>query len=435
MSDSEQVYTDIALDGGNPASEGEEEPQGYDASGISGNITSDPVADSKRNQNVSFRASVSEPERKGEGMTQYISYKLTTVRVVSDSGNEEETVTERRFSDFVWLFDKLAKQYKGYLIPPLPDKAIMGRFSGDFIDERMRGLQIFLEMLAAHSVLSQSTDVESFLFGSDDAFLTLKSLKIEATETTSKSSGISSWFKESITQISNNYGSGKERPKTQDDVACDAVVEYCTELEKNLTVAHANAEALVKKTREESKVWFELGLAFTLLGSYEKKQEELAVGGAASALGSTADRLSVMVTKKAERDNVDFRSGLKANLRLVGAVQAMMKTRAAQLLTYQTAQDTLEARQTDLSKVKGVPGKESKQEALQRQVADAQTDADREGETLTQITETSLAEALKFRNEKSTAIKKLLVEFVQHQIEHSKKVQASWEAMLAGEDN
>jgi hypothetical protein len=31
-------------------------------------------------------------------------------------------IVERRYSDFLWLHSRLEAQYKGYIIPPLPEK-------------------------------------------------------------------------------------------------------------------------------------------------------------------------------------------------------------------------------------------------------------------------------------------------------------------------
>lgn len=37
-----------------------------------------------------------------------------------------EKIVIRRYSDFVWLHDRLAEKYKGIFIPPLPEKSAVG---------------------------------------------------------------------------------------------------------------------------------------------------------------------------------------------------------------------------------------------------------------------------------------------------------------------
>jgi hypothetical protein len=38
-----------------------------------------------------------------------------------------EKIVIRRYSDFEWLNDRLAKKYKGIFIPPLPEKNAVGK--------------------------------------------------------------------------------------------------------------------------------------------------------------------------------------------------------------------------------------------------------------------------------------------------------------------
>ena len=39
----------------------------------------------------------------------------------------QEKIVVRRYSDFIWLRDRLAEKYKGIFIPPLPEKSTVGK--------------------------------------------------------------------------------------------------------------------------------------------------------------------------------------------------------------------------------------------------------------------------------------------------------------------
>lgn len=38
---------------------------------------------------------------------------------------KSEFAADRRYNDFFWLYDKLKETFKGYIIPPLPEKTII----------------------------------------------------------------------------------------------------------------------------------------------------------------------------------------------------------------------------------------------------------------------------------------------------------------------
>lgn len=44
-----------------------------------------------------------------------------------------EKIVIRRYSDFVWLRDRLFEKYKGIFIPPLPEKSAVGNNKFPFL--------------------------------------------------------------------------------------------------------------------------------------------------------------------------------------------------------------------------------------------------------------------------------------------------------------
>jgi sorting nexin-1/2 len=46
---------------------------------------------------------------------------------------ETEKIVIRRFSDFVWLNERLMECYKGAIIPALPGKNAVGKIFGDYV--------------------------------------------------------------------------------------------------------------------------------------------------------------------------------------------------------------------------------------------------------------------------------------------------------------
>ena len=57
--------------------------------------------------------------------------------------NTGTTAVLRRYSDFLWLYERLQRERAGAIVPPLPSKQAVSRFSASFIEERRLKLEQF----------------------------------------------------------------------------------------------------------------------------------------------------------------------------------------------------------------------------------------------------------------------------------------------------
>ena len=78
----------------------------------------------------------------------------------------------RRFTDFVFLYKVLCREYQACAVPPLPDKQRMeyvrgDRFGPDFTARRAYSLQRFLLRLALHPILRRANILHTFLESPD----------------------------------------------------------------------------------------------------------------------------------------------------------------------------------------------------------------------------------------------------------------------------
>ncbi len=73
----------------------------------------------------------------------------------------------RRYSDFEYLRNILISRYCGILVPPLPEKKIMGNKETEFLRNRMRRLGFFLERVVANPYLRMDPVTNAFLTMSD----------------------------------------------------------------------------------------------------------------------------------------------------------------------------------------------------------------------------------------------------------------------------
>nr|XP_011414474.2 sorting nexin-33 isoform X4 [Crassostrea gigas] len=99
-------------------------------------------------------------ESKLKGLKSYIAYQLTP--------SFSNIQVSRRYKHFDWLHERLEAKFTCIPIPPLPDKALSGRYEDDFVSERMRQLQLWVDRMVRHPVISQSEVFNHFLTCTDE---------------------------------------------------------------------------------------------------------------------------------------------------------------------------------------------------------------------------------------------------------------------------
>lgn len=119
---------------------------------------------------------------------------MLTIQSTFPSFQKPVTTVRRRFTDFVYLYKSLAKDYVACAIPPLPDKQRMeyvrgDRFGSDFTSRRAHSLQRFLARLSLHPVLRRSPILHTFL-ESDEWNATMRSRNTRASSHSEASGGV-----------------------------------------------------------------------------------------------------------------------------------------------------------------------------------------------------------------------------------------------------
>ncbi|CAF1236556.1 unnamed protein product [Adineta ricciae] len=105
-----------------------------------------------------FTCRIEEPSKgtKLGGLKAFTEYKISPQIPGKQSVN-------RRYKQFDWLHEQLVNKFRFISIPPLPGKQIAGRFEQDFIKERQRLLELWLNRVCRHPVLCASVPVQHFI--------------------------------------------------------------------------------------------------------------------------------------------------------------------------------------------------------------------------------------------------------------------------------
>ncbi|KAK7842861.1 sorting nexin 1 [Quercus suber] len=253
--------------------------------------------------------SVSDPVKLGNGVQAYISYRVITKIVI------------RRYSDFIWLRDRLFEKYKGIFIPPLPEKSAVEkfRFSAEFIEMRRQALDIFVNRIASHHALQQSEDLRTFL---------------QADE-------------EDVQSKVSDVVLGKEKPVEESDPEYEKLKHYIFELENHLAEAQKHAYRLVKRHRELGQSLSDFGKAVKLLGACEGNS----LGKAFSELGAKSEILSIKLQKEAHQLLMNFEEPLKDYVRAVQSIKATITERANAFRRQCELAETIKLKEINLNKL------------------------------------------------------------------------------------
>ncbi|OAA63756.1 vacuolar targeting protein [Niveomyces insectorum RCEF 264] len=115
-----------------------------------------------------LRCRVSSPLTENEGGSNPFTSYLITTNSTFPTFQKPTVSVRRRFTDFLYLYNSLFKDYPACAVPPIPDKQRMVRVTGDrfgpdFTNRRAYSLQRFLTRCALHPVLRRAPLLHSFL--------------------------------------------------------------------------------------------------------------------------------------------------------------------------------------------------------------------------------------------------------------------------------
>jgi len=123
--------------------------------------------------------SVTEPiSHEENGKKAYTSYKITTQTTFPEYKQKEFSV-RRRYREFVWLRnhlkEKLNERGKRLTLATLPGNSISslfasGRFDEEFIEQRRKGLEEFLNSVVNHPFSRFEKKLQEFLQDQDAKF-------------------------------------------------------------------------------------------------------------------------------------------------------------------------------------------------------------------------------------------------------------------------
>ena len=397
---------------------------------------------------------VSDPVQHADGVNKYTSYRVDVRPPNSDlTTTQAFSAVLRRYSDFLWLYEKLHTERAGSIVPPLPEKQPVGRFNPAFVEARRRELERFLRRVAIHPELQDSTSLDTFLRADDVTFSAAKNAKGVVVDmsgmhqsgmmqnsmmgggmpqphyggapqmsvrTPPKKEGFKRWFAETKTSISGDL------VRSPDDELFEEIQRYVHGLDTQMKNVATQATGLVRKGKEMANGLFEFGLAFNLLGQSEAD----ALGEALCKLGETADRLSVLSAEHSDTEAAQFEDPLVDMIKMIHSVKLALQRRHEKRLTYSTCLQEVESKNAQLAKLRSQIGMEAKAYSVEMSLRRAQEAAEVARDDFAATSQRVLREVDRFKRESTEDMRLTVLEYIRMQVEYNKKMEEIWATLI-----
>uniref|UniRef100_A0A1J3G467 Sorting nexin 1 n=1 Tax=Noccaea caerulescens TaxID=107243 RepID=A0A1J3G467_NOCCA len=366
--------------------------------------------------------SVTDPVKLGNGVQSYISYRVVTKTNFPEYQGPEKIVI-RRYSDFVWLRDRLSEKYKGIFIPPLPEKSAVEkfRFSAEFIEMRRAALDIFVNRIALHPELQQSEDLRTFLQADEEI---MERFRFQETGMfMKKPADLMQMFRDVQSKVSDAV-LGKEKPVEETTPEYEKLKHYVFELENHLAEAQKHAYRLVKRHRELGQSLLDFGKAVKLLGACEGEP----TGKAFSDLGTKSELLSIKLQKEAQQVLMNFEEPLKDYVRYVQSIKATIAERGTAFRQHCELAETTKLKEINLDKLMLTRSdKVGEAEIEYREIKAESEEATRRFE---RIVKRMNEEIVRFQEEKTEEMGVAFHQFAKGQARLANGIADAWRALL-----
>lgn len=375
---------------------------------------------------------VSDPVQHTDGLNKYTSYRVD-VRPQDQQQQDPSMVGAyssvlRRYSDFLWLWERLHHERAGAIVPPIPEKQPVGRFSPTFVEERRMQLERFLRRVVVHPELADAACLDTFLRADDLAFQSAKTAKgvvmaasqanmmQHHSQVSPKKDGFKRWFAEAKTSMTGDL------VRSPDDDIFDEIHRYVHGLDNQMRNVSHQATGLVRKGKEIANGLFEFGLAFNLLGQSEADS----LGDALKQMGETADRLSVLSAEQAEKEMAQFEEPLQDYIKMIHAVKLALHRRHEKRLTYSTCLSEVQSKQAQLVKLRGQLGAEAKAYTIEMSLRRAQESCQAAQEDFASTSQRVLREVDRFKREKADDMRRTVLDYINLQVDYNKRMEQVW---------
>ncbi|KAI9796866.1 MAG: intercellular trafficking and secretion [Piccolia ochrophora] len=286
-----------------------------------------------------LECTVDGPQKENDGTKDaFVSYLVTTQTDFKSFQKPTSTV-RRRFTDFVFLYKTLAREYPACAVPPLPDKHKMeyvrgDRFGSDFTNRRAHSLHRFLKRLSLHPVLRRTSLLLIFLESQDwNAHMRLRPQRAASTS----EQGGGGVF-DNFTDTFLNAFSKVHKP----DRRFIEVREKADKLDEDLGHVEKIVARLARREGDLEVDYADLATQFQKLINLEPGVE-----GPIHLFATSVENTSGDIKQLKEHTDQNYLGSLRDMEAYITALRALLKTREQKQLDFEGLTDYLNKAATD----------------------------------------------------------------------------------------
>lgn len=284
----------------------------------------------------SFDVSVSDPQKIGSDLINaHVVYRVKT-KTNSPAFRNAEFSVNRRFRDFLWLYNQLQEQFPGVIIPPVPEKHAIGRFQNEFVETRRIALERCLRKITSHPLLQNEKDVRMFL--ESETF----SVDVNQKKKEESRSSFMSVFSLSST----NTTFSKILDDDEFFVKRRAQIDV---VDNQLRLLAKAVEGLIKQRRDLAAAVQDFGESVMVLGTVEVNKP---AAQSATNLGKIQLRIKELYEQQAKHDLCHILGVVDEHVRIVGSIKLAFASRLKVYSNWQNAESAWLKKKESIDKIR-----------------------------------------------------------------------------------
>jgi PX domain/Vps5 C terminal like len=397
-----------------------------------------------------------EPEKGGKFTSYLVSFHSST-------GSGGEGCVRRRYSDFQWLTKRLQTECPGAIIPVIPHARVMmgsgKKFDDDFIEERRKNLQLFLEGVVDHPELSRARSMTPFMtltMGEDfengkkkaehvqptsdvdldkaGDELYLGNGDVESSPVASRAGAAKRGLGQLFAKIRVSVGN-KELQSTDNEGQVVALQEYIAQATKATKKLVKASDALTKSTLETANLYGEMVAPLdewktAYQTTLETKEPKGGMVDAISSLSEFATDFSTLLRRKHIDEETAFCSTMHSLQNVLLAYRRALGQRKNWQVTYTATTKQIADKEVALAKAEKNYKPPEVTDKIANEITQLENRRELEKSTFEDCTDRVLRDAETYKPQVQTLLKKAFSQYAQIQLSYTDRVQEAFGELL-----